>query len=117
MQKWFADPYQRDIYIESDGMERGGLFDPPHIFYEESEQIIIERYAQHGINVYIDDGWPDGPINGGGELLPHIETISQDSGMMLQFYRHNFADERKIVLLKNCESFPERRTVLLALKE
>ena len=95
MQKWFADPYQRDIYIESDGMERGGLFDPPHIFYEESEQIIIERYAQHGINVYIDDGWPDGPINGGGELLPHIETISQDSGMMLQFYRHNFADERK----------------------
>lgn len=95
MQKWFADPYQRDIYIESDGMERGGLFDPPHVFYEESEQIIIERYSQHGITVYIDSGWPDGPINGGGELLPHIETISQDSGMMLQFYRHNFADERK----------------------
>jgi len=95
MQEWFADPYQRDIYIESDGMERGGLFDPTHFYYEESEQILIERFSQHSINVYIDNGWPDGPINGGGELLSHIETISQDSGMMLQFYKHNFADERK----------------------
>jgi hypothetical protein len=95
MQEWFADPYQRDVYIESDGMERGGLFDPPHIYYEESEQILIERFSQHSINIYIDNGWPDGPINGGGELLSHIETISQDSGMMLQFYKHNFADERK----------------------
>jgi hypothetical protein len=95
MRKYFADPFQRDIYIESDGMEQNGLFDPAHVFYEESAQILIERFAQHGINVYVDNGWPDGPINGGGELLPHVETISQDSGMILQFYRHHFADERK----------------------
>jgi hypothetical protein len=76
-------------------MERGGIFDPAHIFYEESEQILIERYSQHGINIYIDNGWPDGPVNGGGELLPHIETLSQDSGMILQFYTHHFPDERK----------------------
>ncbi len=95
IKKYFADPYQRDIYIEIDGMERGGIFDPPHIFYEECEQILIERYAQNGINVYIDNGWPDGPVNGGGELLTHVETISQDSGMILQFYKHHFADERK----------------------
>ena len=95
MRKYFADPFQRDIYIESDGMEQNSLFDPAHVFYEESTQILIERFAQHGINVYVDNGWPDGPINGGGELLPHVETISQDSGMILQFYRHHFADERK----------------------
>jgi hypothetical protein len=95
MRKYFADPFQRDIYIEVDGMERGGIFDPPHVFYEESEQIIIERFSQHGINVYIDNGWPDGPVNGGGELLTHVDTISQDSGMILQFYRHHFDDERK----------------------
>ena len=53
MEKWFADPYQPDIYIEIDGMESGGFLDPPHIFYEESQQILIERFTQHDINVYI----------------------------------------------------------------
>jgi hypothetical protein len=95
MSKYFSNPFQRDIYIEVDGMESTGLFDPAHVFYEESSQILCERFAQHGINVYIDNGWPDGPKNGGGELVPHVETISQDSGMILQFYRHHFADERK----------------------
>jgi hypothetical protein len=95
MEKWFADPYQPDIYIEIDGMESGGFLDPPHIFYEESQQILIERFTQHDINVYIDHGWPDGPVNRGGELLTHYERMSQDSGMMLQYYRNHFADERK----------------------
>ena len=95
MEKYFADPYSQDIYIEVDGMVKGGLFDIVHEFYDESGQIMIERFTQHGINLYIDNGWPDGPINGGGELLPHYETIDQDSGVMLQFYKHNFADDRK----------------------
>ncbi len=95
MRKYFADPYRQDIYIEVDGMQKGGFLDPEHVFYEESSQLMIERFAQHGINLYIDNGWPGGPSNGGGELLSHYETISQDSGVMLQFYRHNFADERK----------------------
>jgi len=95
MRKYFADPFIQDIYIEIDGMEQSSLIDKAHVFLEESEQIIIERYAQHGINVFIDNGWPDGPINGGGELLPHIDIISQDSGVMLQYYKHHFADERK----------------------
>ena len=95
MEKWFADPFHQDIYIEADGMARGGLFDPPHIFWEESQQAMIERFSQHNINLYIDYGWPNGPINGGGELLTHYQTISQDSGMMLQYYRNHFADERK----------------------
>lgn len=95
MEKWFADPYIQNIYYEVDWMGRGGLFDPPHIFYEESKQMIIERFSEHNILVCFDDGWPDGPINGGGQELPHVDRISQESGMVLQFYRHYFPDERK----------------------
>jgi hypothetical protein len=93
--KWFADPFSQDIYYEVDYMGRGGPFDPPHVFFEESKQGIIERFAEHNIKVFFDDGWPDTPENGGGQELPHIAKISQDSGMMLQFYDHYFPDERK----------------------
>jgi len=95
MAKWFANPFSQDIYIEVDGMEKGGLFDKTHVFWTESQQIMIERFASHGINLYIDDGWPGGPINGGGEILPYIETISQDSGATSPFYRNHFAEERR----------------------
>ncbi|MCD6572393.1 MAG: hypothetical protein J7K62_03885 [Thermoplasmata archaeon] len=95
MAKWFADPFRPDIYIEVDGMQKGGLFDIQHVFWKESQQMLIERFCQHGINVYIDDGWPGDPTNGGGELLPYYDTLSQDSGMMLQFYNNHFPDERK----------------------
>ncbi|UCD13608.1 MAG: hypothetical protein JSW60_08640 [Thermoplasmatales archaeon] len=95
MEKWFANPFSQDIYIEADGMEEAGFFDYPHIFWEESQQILIERFASHGFNVYIDDGWPGGPTNGGGELLTPYKTISQDSGMMLQFYNNHFSEERR----------------------
>ena len=95
MQKYFADPYTQNIYIEVDGMEANGLLDPKHYLTKESQHVIMERYSQHGITVVFDDGWADSPVNGGGELLPHYEKISQDSGMMLQFYSHHFADERK----------------------
>jgi hypothetical protein len=95
MDKWFANPFSQDIYLEVDGMQKGGLFDNDHVLFEESQQIIIERFCQHGINVYIDNGWPGGPVNGGGELLPHIKRISWDSGMMLQYYNHYFPDDRR----------------------
>jgi len=95
IRKWFSDPFSPDIYLEADGMEKNGLFDPAHIFWKESQQALIERFCQHNINLYIDDGWIEGPRNGGGELLTHYERISQDSGMFQQFYDHHFADERK----------------------
>ena len=97
MAKWFADPYQPDIYIETDGMKKGRRFlDYNHILYKDSQQMLIERFAQHGINFYIDDGWIDGPKNGGGELLPFIKVIDSIAGnQLLGFYTHNFADERK----------------------
>jgi len=96
MRKYFANPFQPDIYIETDGMEKRGIMDIPHIFYKESQQMIIERFARHGINVYIDDGWRDNPVNGGGEMLPYQKNLDDVLGkQLLAFYIHNFPDERK----------------------
>ena len=96
MSKWFANPYQPDIYIETDSMKKKNIFDVNHIFFKESQQMLIERFAQHGINVYIDDGWPDGPINGGGEMLPFYDNIDDVDGKLgVGFYKHHFAEERK----------------------
>ena len=96
MRKWFSNPFSQDIYIETDGMEKRYLFDKEHVFSKEAQQIVIERFCQHKINVYIDDGWPDGPINGGGEILPYVKReLSWDSGTFLRYYKHYFSDERK----------------------
>jgi hypothetical protein len=95
MASWFANPFIQDIYYEVDVMGKGGLNDPPHYLFEESKQGVIERFAEHNIRVYIDNGWPNGPTNGGGDLLPHVKKISQDSGMMLQFYNTYFPAERR----------------------
>lgn len=95
MEKYYADPFIQNIFYEVDYMGKGGPRDPPHRFFEESKQGLIERMAQHNIKLLMDDGWSDSPKNGGGQELPHIAKISQDSGMMLQFYDHYFSDERK----------------------
>ncbi len=96
LEKYFADPFIENIYLEVDFMERTGLiFDPPTIFYEETKQALIERYAQHNIKVFFDNGWPNTPQNGGGTIVPYIEMMSQDSGMILQYYNNYFPDERK----------------------
>jgi len=100
MKKWFANPHQPEIFIETDGMEQNGFLDlAPHELPMEAQQMIIERFAQHGIWVYIDDGgdfWKDGPNNGGGELVPYHKQLSDVTGKeSLSFYKHYFADERK----------------------
>jgi hypothetical protein len=98
MYKYLSNPFHQDIYIEIDGMVSTSLGDliSPHKYYEESGQAIIERFCQHNICMYIDSfGWHDGPINGGGEVLPHIEIMSDTMGHLFSFYRDNFADERK----------------------
>ena len=95
MTKWLANPFAQDVYVEVDSIEGRGLFDPPTYLYEECQQAVIEKYAEHNIKLFFDDGWPDTPKNGGGELLPYYKRLSQDSGMILQFYNHNFPDERK----------------------
>ena len=98
MADFLSDPYQPDVYIEVDFMEKNPnkLFDFEHIIYKESQQMVIEKMAGYGINVYFDDGWPDGPVNGGGEYLEFRETIDEIvGGHMARWYKHNFADERK----------------------
>ena len=95
MASWFANPFIQNMYIEVDVMDRGGLLDPPHYLFKESQQGIIERYAQHNIKCFIDDGWPNSPKHGGGDLLPHINKLSQDSGMILQYYNNYFPIERR----------------------
>ena len=96
MEKWFANPFSQDIYIEVDGMKKAGLFDKDHVLYDETGQIIIERFCRHNINVYIDNGWTGEAQNSGGELVPHVdEKNSWDSGMTLQYYKHHFPDNRK----------------------
>ncbi len=95
LRKYFADPLKPDMYVEVDGMKKGGFFDWDHKIDEETIQIITEQFAQHGINVYMDNGWPGTPDNAGGEMLDHVITIDQDSGMQNRFYRHHFPDERK----------------------
>ena len=95
MAKYYADPFHKDIYIESDGMMKKGFFDWNHVFWEESQQILIERFAEHDVCVYIDNGWPGDSSIGGGELLPFVDTLSQDSGMLMQFYKWHFADDRR----------------------
>jgi hypothetical protein len=95
IEKYFADPFSQDIYIEADQTERKNIFFKDSVLYDESAQAIIERFAQKGINVYIDNGWPGTPINAGGEMLPYMEIIDQDSGVLLHYYNHHFPDERK----------------------
>ena len=51
----------------------------------------------YDFKMYFDIGWPDTPVNGGGEVLPHFDGLGFDGtfGKVLQFYQHNFPDERK----------------------
>ncbi|MBS3778335.1 MAG: hypothetical protein KGY50_03470, partial [Candidatus Thermoplasmatota archaeon] len=100
MRKRFANPNQPEIFIEVDGMKQGGIFDlAPHKFPMEAGQMLIERFAQHGIWTYIDNGedfWRDGPNNGGGEQVPYHQNLDDVTGKeSLSFYKHYFADERK----------------------
>jgi hypothetical protein len=93
--KWLSDPFIQDIYCEVDYMAQGDRSDPPHVIYEECQQAIIELYSRHNIQFFFDQGWPDTPLNGGGNVLPHYKSLSQDAGMVLRFYDHYFPEERR----------------------
>ncbi len=95
MEKYFANPYYQDVYLEIDNMQQQNIFDVKHELFPDTPEFMEERYAQHNICLYIDNGWPDSPANGGGQYVPYYTVISQDSGMMLQFYDHYFPDDRK----------------------
>ncbi len=95
MEKWLANPYYQEVYVEVDSVAGAGRFDPPTTFYEESRQAITEKYSEHHISIFFDTGWHNGPLNGGGEILPYWEKLSQDSGMILEYYNNYFPQERR----------------------
>lgn len=98
MAEYFSDPYHPDIYLEVDYMAKdpNKLFDVEHILYEESKQMVIEKLSRMGISIYFDTGWPDGPVNGGGEYVEFVDVIDEIvGGHMSRWWKHNFADERK----------------------
>ena len=95
MAKWLANPYHQEVYVEVDSVAGTGRFDPPVTFYEESKQAITEKYAEHYISIFFDTGWPNNPLHGGGEMLPYWEKLSQDSGMILEYYNNYFPQERR----------------------
>jgi hypothetical protein len=99
MEKWLANPYQPEIYIEVDFMK--GKFGRDYVFWEESQQLLIDAFSgqryqklnySNTISVHIDDGC----MGGGGELLDLIERyIDQAEGTVSKFYKYHFADDRK----------------------
>jgi len=111
MEKWLANPYYPEIYVEVDYMEKAPfrLSDKKldgweHVFYDESQQMIMERYSEHGITFHVDDG----RMGGGGDILPFMKpnyetdgniyqkgAIEMVTGIIAGYYNNNFADERK----------------------
>lgn len=103
MRDYLANPFYPEIYIETDYMEKTpkkGLFGKDgwdgwtHEFYEESQQMLIERFNQHGYTVHIDDGC----MGGGGDILPFVRgngAYNQDTGVVAGHYNNDFSDDRK----------------------
>jgi hypothetical protein len=111
MRKWLANPYTPQIYVEVDYIEKTPyrLFDKnldgwEHIFYEESQQMLMDRYNEHGLTFLVDDGC----MGGGGEVLPFLKSdyetddkifakgiLNMEDGVISGIYNSHFADERK----------------------
>jgi hypothetical protein len=80
--------------IERPRIVRSRLDGWDHIFWEESQQMLIELFNQHDISMHIDDGC----MGGGGDKLPFgfgAQAYRFDSGVVAGFYANNFSDERK----------------------
>jgi hypothetical protein len=97
LKTWQSNPFHQEIYIEVDFMEpSSSLFSNEHVFWKESQWMLMDVFSDHDITVHIDDGWPDGPLNGGGQMLPYVEEyIDPFSGRANEYYKHYFSDDRK----------------------
>lgn len=115
MREWLANPFYTEMYIETDYTERApfklaikntkGFISPikrPRlklkydrwecVFWEESQQMIMDYFNEYGVTVHIDDGC----MGDGGEFLPRREgNYWQEGGTVAEFYNNNFADDRK----------------------
>jgi len=86
MEKWLANPFYKEIYCEVDFMEKGHFYEMEHVLWKESQWMVMDRFSSHFITLHVDDGWPSGLTNGGGEYLRYIpETIEPGSGVASEF--------------------------------
>ena len=93
LRKYLANPYVQDIFVEVDFMEKKpGIFGKDHVFWEESQQMVMDKFSEQGIMLHIDDG----SMGEGGEYLDfHEEYIAQEGGIGSEYYKYHFADDRK----------------------
>ena len=93
LRKYLANPYRKDIYVEVDFMEKEpGLFGDTHMLWEESQQMVMDKFSEQGITLHIDDGI----MGGGGDSLEFYKLyIRQEGGIASEYYKYHFADERK----------------------
>jgi hypothetical protein len=95
MEKWLANPYYQDIFIEVDFMEKGHWYEVDHILFKESQWMVMDKLSAHNIALHIDDGWPGGPTNGGGEYLEYSQdTIDPNDGGGSEYYKYHFSEDR-----------------------
>lgn len=92
LETWLANPFYQDIFVEVDGMRSSGKrYDyPVYMLWEESQQMVIDKFSRHGITLHIDDG----RMGGGGEIVPYAEATTPVMGMY-EYYHNNFAQDRK----------------------
>lgn len=96
MEKWLSNPFYKDIYCEVDFMQKGHLYEMDHVLWRESKWMVMDRFSPHFITLHVDDGWPDGPKNGGGEYLRHVsQTIEPADGIGSEFYKNHFSKDRQ----------------------
>ena len=93
LREYLANPYRKDIYVEVDFMEKEpGIFGDEHMLWEESQQMVMDKFSEQGIALHIDDGC----MGGGGEYFEFYEKyIPQEGGIVSEYYKYHFADERK----------------------
>lgn len=96
-EEWLSNPYYKDIYLEVDRMaDNPKPFSIEHVFWKESQWMLMDIFSPHDITVHIDDGWPIDSTIGGGEILPFYEGyIGPVSGGLSTFYNYHFSDDRK----------------------
>jgi hypothetical protein len=125
MMKWISQPFYPQMYIEVDLSEkdpdiisqvgkwkiemkemrllplkrpaivRSYIEGDTYELWPQAKEMIIERFGEHGIAVYFDDG----SMGGGGETLPYIADedadIIAEPTQMSEIYKKHFADDRK----------------------
>ncbi len=81
--QWGSDPWQLDIFLEIDQMEKGPNGEGSSTIPPETFDIIRDSHARHNVVWHVDDG-----CFGGGEMIPYQEIIND--GYLSQSYWRYF---------------------------